>query len=82
MRMYIVLPTTSGADSCPRKTPVENVKRVCKRATLSREISARPLKRVLASSLAGVRHEPSSGNSPPATGSGVSSPLCVFSRSS
>jgi hypothetical protein len=58
--MYIVPPTTSGADSCPRSTPVEKEKLGLSCATLLDVISASALKRVFASSLAGVRHSPSS----------------------
>ena len=40
---YIVLPTTSGAASWPRMTPVENVHATCSDSTLSVVISASSL---------------------------------------
>src|SRR3954462_1373639 len=45
---YIVLPTTSGAASCPRLMPVEKVHATFSFLTFSAVISFRPLKRVLA----------------------------------
>ena len=46
--MYIVLPTTIGADSCPLDTPVENVKASLRLAALPTLISSSELNRVLA----------------------------------
>src|SRR5437764_1309949 len=50
---YMVLPTTSGAASCPRCTPVAKVHAGFSDATLLALISFSPLKRELAKSLAG-----------------------------
>src|SRR5215210_3467882 len=58
---YIVLPATIGAASCPRNTPVENVHATFRFATFAALISESPLYRVLAKSLAGRIHWPSSG---------------------
>src|SRR5215210_1248510 len=58
---YIVLPATIGAASCPRNTPVENVHATFRFATFAALISESPLYRVLAKSLAGRIHCPSSG---------------------
>jgi hypothetical protein len=57
---YIVLPTTSGAASCFLRTPVSNVHAGLSDATLAAVISASPLYRELAKSLAGRIHCPSS----------------------
>jgi hypothetical protein len=46
--MYIVSPTTIGAASWPRSTPVEKVQASRRFCTLSAVISARLLNRVLA----------------------------------
>ncbi len=40
---YMVLPTTSGAASCPRLTPVENVQASPSRDTFAAVIWPRPL---------------------------------------
>src|SRR5689334_12249487 len=58
--MYIVLLTTSGAASCPRRIPVSKVHARWRFLTLAVVISFRPLKRVLAKFLAGISHWPSS----------------------
>jgi hypothetical protein len=57
---YIVEPTTSGADSCPRSAPVENVAIGRRFFTLVALISVSPLNRVEAKSFAGRTHWPSS----------------------
>ena len=44
--MNIVLPTTSGAASCPATMPVENVQDTPRRPTFCALISSRPLNRV------------------------------------
>jgi len=43
---YIVSPITSGAASCPRSTPVENVQAMVRFFTLPAVICFNPLKRV------------------------------------
>src|SRR5689334_12909453 len=58
--MYIVEPTTSGADSWPRRAPVENVTIARRFLTLDALISVSPLNRVDAKSFAGRTHWPSS----------------------
>src|ERR1700750_1130639 len=61
--MYIVEPTTIGAASCPRSTPVENVAIGRRFFTFPELISVKPLKRVDAKSFAGRTHWPSSAGS-------------------
>src|SRR5690349_6487488 len=57
---YIVSPTTSGAPSCPRSTPVENVHATCIFLTFSMLIWSSPEYRVLAKSLVAIVHWSSS----------------------
>ena len=64
--MYIVPPTISGADSCPRSTPVEKVHAGASDAAFDVLISESPLYRELAKSFAGRTHCPSSAAVAPA----------------
>lgn len=57
----MVLPTTSGAASCPLRKPVSNVYAGSSDETFAAVISVSPLYRELAKSLAGRSHCPSSG---------------------
>src|SRR5437588_12736186 len=60
--MYIVLPATTGAASCPRVTPVEKVDTTRRFCTFLLLISVSALKRVPWKSFAGRTHSPSSAN--------------------
>src|SRR5690349_13257099 len=71
---YIVDPTTRGALSCPRSTPVEKLNPTCNLPTFETLISSSPLYRVLAEFLAGTAHCPSSSLGTKAGAAGLSCP--------